>query len=82
MIGGRRWHGCLHEGLCSIGFKVEGLSKSCFLKSFWLKVLGFRGWGGYNSNVVRGGLPKNFMDFASHEVVRVCRISQSLQAKT
>jgi len=46
MRGGRRWHGCLHEGLCSTSFKVEGLSKFSFSKSFGLKVLGFKGWGG------------------------------------
>jgi hypothetical protein len=82
MRGGRRCHGCLHEGLCSTSFEVEGLSKSSFKKSFWVKVLCFRGWGGWNSNVVRGGLLKHFMNFASHEAIRVCRISQNLQAKT
>jgi hypothetical protein len=28
---GRRWHNCLHESLCSMGFRVKGPSKSSFL---------------------------------------------------
>jgi hypothetical protein len=46
MRGGKRWHGCLHEGLYYTSFGVEGPSKFVFKKKNWLKVLGFKGWGG------------------------------------
>lgn len=79
MRGGKRWHG--HEGFCSMNFGVEGLSKSDFKKKKWLKVLGFKGWGSWNFGVVGQGFPNFFLDFVRHEVVKVCRILQSLQAK-
>jgi hypothetical protein len=75
---GRRWHGFLHEGFYSKGFGVESPSNFGFIVRFWLRVLGFKGWGYFYCGVVGGKIVNFLMDFASHEVVKLCRISQNL----
>lgn len=61
-----------------MGFGVEGPFKYSFIISLWLRVLGFKGWGYFNCGVVGGKIVNFLMDFASHEVVKLCRISQNL----
>jgi hypothetical protein len=64
------------------GFWIEGPSKFDFILTLWFRVLGLKVNGFWNYGVARRRFSNFCMDFVIHEVVKVCRISKSLQANT
>jgi hypothetical protein len=59
-----------------MNFGVQGLANSISIGVFWSMALGVEGT--FYSSVVGGRVSNVFKDFAIHEIVRICKISQTL----
>lgn len=63
-----------------MNFGVQGLANSISIGVFWSMALGVEGT--FYSSVVGGRVSNVFKDFAIHEIVRICKISQTLWVDT